>query len=81
MADDVPFSFEQIRTAALSLSPSDREALAEELLRSLCDADQVEVDADLLAEVRRRDRDYQMGESIARSVEDVLARLAAKSRQ
>jgi hypothetical protein len=72
---------EQIRTAALQLDPADREALAEELLLSIGDADREAVDAAWLAEVARRDADFVAGKTGAKPVAAVIERLLAKARQ
>ena len=72
---------EQIKSAALSLDPAEREALAEELLLSLSDADQAEIDTAWLAEAHRRDAEYLAGKTTAKPVDEVLARLQAKARQ
>jgi putative addiction module component (TIGR02574 family) len=72
---------EQIKSAALSLDPAEREALAEELLLSLSDLDQAEIDAAWLGEAHRRDADYATGKTTAKPVDEVLARLRAKARR
>lgn len=66
---------EEIRSAALELEPSDREALAEELLLSISDADREKIDAAWLAEAYRRDASFAQGRMTALPVEDVLARI------
>jgi putative addiction module component (TIGR02574 family) len=71
---------EQIKTAALHLEPGDREALAEELLLSLQEADRQKIDAAWLAEARRRDTAYRSGTVAARPVEEVITRLQNKAR-
>jgi putative addiction module component (TIGR02574 family) len=76
----MPLTREQIKSAALSLDPAEREVLAEELLLSLSDVDQAEIDAAWLAEAHRRDADYAAGKTTAKPVDEVLARLQAKAR-
>jgi hypothetical protein len=66
---------EQIKTAALELGPAEREALAEELLLSVTEAEREAVDAAWLAEAKRRDAAYIRGEVGGKRVEDVIARL------
>jgi len=66
---------EQIRDAALSLQPAEREALAEELLLSIDTADADAIDAAWLAEAKRRDD----GTQAARPVEEVLNRLTHRT--
>lgn len=71
---------EQIKTAALQLAPVEREALAEELLLSLGDADRQSIDAAWLAESRRRDADFLAGRTGAKPADQVIARLLGKAR-
>lgn len=72
---------EEIKDAALKLSPSEREALAEELLLSIDDAQSDEIDAAWLAESRRRDADFIAGKTTARPATEVIDRLLNKGRQ
>jgi len=71
---------EQIKAAALELDPAEREALAEELLLSLDDAERHAIDLVWLAEARRRDADFRSGNSGAKPVDEVLERIARKAR-
>jgi putative addiction module component (TIGR02574 family) len=72
---------EQVRSAALQLDPSDREALAEELLLSI-DAEQASaIDAAWLDEVRRRDEAFIAGRTSAKPASEVIERLNARARQ
>lgn len=70
----------QIKSAAMQLTPADRESLAEELLLSLGGDERDAIDAAWLAEARRRDADFLAGRTTARPVEQVLARLESKGR-
>ena len=72
---------DQIKTAALQLAPAEREALAEELLLSLGDADRAAVDAAWLAEAHRRDADFRAGRTGAKPADQVIDRLLRKARQ
>jgi putative addiction module component (TIGR02574 family) len=65
----------------LKLDPSEREALAEEALRSLSPFDQQSIDAAWLAEVLRRDSALKSGMITAAPLADVVARFAAKDRK
>jgi hypothetical protein len=67
---------EEIKSAALELAPAEREALAEELLFSVTEAERDAVEAAWLAEARRRDAAFGRGEVGAKRVEDVIARLS-----
>jgi putative addiction module component (TIGR02574 family) len=71
---------DQIKTAALQLAPDEREALAEELLLSLGDADRQTIDAAWLAEARRRDADLLAGRARAKPADQVIDRLLGKAR-
>lgn len=70
---------EQIRSAAFELDPTDREALAEELLLSIGDADRNSIDAAWLAEAHERDRAFRDGATTARPVDEVLARFQPRT--
>jgi len=52
---------EQVKSAALQLDPSERQALAEELLLSIDGEQSSTIDAAWLDEVRRRDDDFSAG--------------------
>jgi putative addiction module component (TIGR02574 family) len=71
---------DQIKTAALNLDPGEREALAEELLLSIDDADRESIDAAWLAEARRRDADFAAGKTSAKPADEVIDRLKSKVR-
>ena len=70
---------EQIRSAALQLDPTDREALAEELLLSIDHAERESIDAAWLAEAYRRDESLRMGGTTARPVDEVIARIKQRT--
>ena len=71
---------DQIRSAALQLDPAEREALAEELLLSIGDADRDAIDAAWLAEAHRRDAEYRAGKTCAKPANEVIERLLRKAR-
>jgi putative addiction module component (TIGR02574 family) len=73
------FTKDQLKTEAMKLKPAEREALAEELLQSIDATDADAIDAAWLAEVERRDAEFQTGKAVGIPVEDVLARLRAKA--
>jgi putative addiction module component (TIGR02574 family) len=68
-------SVEEIRDAALKLPRTARAYVAEVLIESLDDADDVEVPAEALAEAERRLRDIDAGRSTPLPGEEVLDRL------
>lgn len=70
---------DQIRNAAMSLSPAERQKLAEELLLSVTDEEQDVIDAAWLDEVRRRDEEFTAGQSTSRPVEEILSKLEKRS--
>ena len=70
---------EQIKAAALELDPIEREALAEELLLSLDEAEREAIDQAWLAEARKRDAEFRVGKSGITPVEQVLDRIASKA--
>lgn len=72
---------EQIRSAALELDASDREALAEELLLSIGHADRDSIDAAWLAEAHQRDQAFRNGTTTARPVDEVIARIKHRAAQ
>ena len=72
---------EQIRTAAMELDPIEREQLAEELLLTLPDSEEAEIDAAQLEEAKRRSQAYSEGRETAKPVEEVIARLRARAGQ
>jgi putative addiction module component (TIGR02574 family) len=63
---------DQIKSAALKLTPAEREALAEELLLSISETDRQSIDAAWLSEARRRDAEFVAGETSAKPVEAVI---------
>jgi putative addiction module component (TIGR02574 family) len=69
---------QQIKSAALKLAPSEREALAEELLLSIADSERKAIDAEWLAEVHRRDEAFKRGKTGAKPVEMVIERLKSR---
>jgi hypothetical protein len=71
----MPLTKQQIKAAALKLDPIEREALAEELLMSISDADSRSIDAAWLEEVKRRDASFIQTRSAAKAVDDVISRL------
>lgn len=73
-------SKEQIFTEAMALNPKDREALAEELLMSVDDADRAAIDAAWLAEARRRDEAYACRDTTALAVSQTIDRICEKGR-
>jgi putative addiction module component (TIGR02574 family) len=77
---------EQILSEAMALGPDEREALAEELLQSITQDQQADIDAAWLAEVRRREEALALGQAPSTpvpssSVEEMIARVRARSRQ
>jgi hypothetical protein len=72
---------QQIKDAALQLDPTEREALAEELLMSISEADGKSIDAAWLEEVKRRDAVFISGRGAAKPVDDVIIRLRDSAQQ
>jgi putative addiction module component (TIGR02574 family) len=70
---------EQIRDAALKLDPKEREALAEELLLSIGEADREVIDAAWLAEAHHRDAEFRAGRTHAKPVAEVVDRLSSRT--
>jgi hypothetical protein len=70
---------EQIIFAAMELDPEAREEVAEQLLLSL-PASPRPADADLVAISEERYQKYLRGESKASTVEEVIQRIANRSR-
>ena len=77
----MPMTREQLFAEARALDPREREALAEELLLSLDEADRATIDAAWLEEVKARDASYRRGESKAYPVDDVIAELRARAKR
>jgi putative addiction module component (TIGR02574 family) len=71
-------NFDDILTAALSLSPGARAMLADHLLESLDDDDQKRIDALWAEEVERRVKEIADGTASLIPGEEVLARLRAR---
>ena len=74
------YTREQLLAAALELEPAEREALAEELWLSLTDAEQEQIDREVLEEAERDTAEYEAGRTVGRPVEEVLDRLLRKTR-
>jgi putative addiction module component (TIGR02574 family) len=72
---------DEIKSAALQLTPSEREALAEELLLSIGDADRQAIDSAWLAEIHRREAAFLAGKTGAKPADQVIDRLKAKAHQ
>ncbi len=71
---------DHVKAAAMKLDPAEREALAEELLLSLGDVEQSQIEAAWLDESRRRDAAYAAGKMGATPVDQVIERLEHKAR-
>jgi putative addiction module component (TIGR02574 family) len=71
----------QLKSEAMKLDAIERETLAEELLLSIDDVGRAEIDAAWLDEVRNRASAFQSGTVTAKPVDDVIARLKAKTQQ
>ncbi len=70
-------TIQEIRAEAMKLSAIEREMLAQDLLLS-SDPVQQEIDAAWLAEVERRNAEYEKNPDLALDVEEVLGRLRNK---
>ena len=66
---------EQIKDAAMKLEPTEREALAEELLLTLPETEDEAVDAASLEEAKRRYESFLKSGGVAKTVDEVVARL------
>jgi len=78
---DMPLTRQQILCKALSLDPTEREELAEEIILTLPDADdRNEIDQTWLAEARKRDAALSRGESTTSTVDETIARIVARKR-
>lgn len=71
---------QQLFTEALALDPPDREALAEDILRTLGETERSEIDEAWLLETRKRDAAYRRGESTTSTVEEVISRILSRKR-
>jgi hypothetical protein len=81
MRVEVPMTKEQVREAAMTLAPEDRESLAEDLLLSLSEIDLHEVDRRWLQIARQRDAEFRASGMSAAPAEDVIQRLLNRGRQ
>ncbi len=71
---------QQLFTEALALDPPVREALAEDILRTLGEAERTEIDEAWLVEMRKRDAAYRRGESATSTVDEVIFRILSRKR-
>lgn len=67
----MPMTKDQLLAEAMALDPAEREALAEELLRTI-DGDQADIDAAWLEECRRRMEAVDRGEIGTVPVDQVM---------
>ena len=74
-------TIDEIVTAALALSPSDRVEIANRLFESLDEADELEVDEQLEKTIVDRLEAYDRGEVEASDWADVKARIQASLNQ
>jgi hypothetical protein len=63
---------EELTTRALALPAKSRAELAELLIQSLAEADDLDVKAAWLVEIRRRDREIGAGASVIKPTDQVL---------
>ena len=71
----MPYTKDQVVSAALQLTPAERVEIADRLMESLHDDDESKArDAAMLAEAKRRYEAYQRGEVKAYPIEEALAR-------
>ena len=68
----------QILRDALALPPEERARLADELLRSVDQADRADIDAAWAEEAERRTDDFEKGLTRAEPLEDVLRSIEAR---
>jgi hypothetical protein len=71
---------EQVLAGGMALDPRERQAVAEQLLLSLGEADQAAIDAAWLEEARRREEAFARGEMSTSPVDDAIARVLSKAR-
>ena len=71
----------EIFNRAMALEPTEREALAEQLLLSIADEDQLAIDAAWLEEVRLREEAFRAGRMTTSPVDEVMARVRSRARQ
>jgi len=69
---------DELKSEALRLAPQVRAELARELLHSLDDLSQAEVEQLWLEESARRDRELETGAAQAVPADEVMARLKAR---
>jgi len=69
---------DELKSEALRLAPQARAELARELLHSLDDLSQAEVEQLWLEESARRDRELETGAAQAVPADEVMARLKAR---
>ena len=74
----MPKTKEQILTEAMALGPTDREAIAEQLLATVDGEDRQSVDAAWAAEVARRLATYDRGEVRSSPPAEMFRRLREK---
>ena len=71
---------EQILEEARALDPSERSALAEDLLLSITPQEQAAIDAAWLAEAHRREQAYQRGEMTSSPLSEATERVRSRKR-
>ena len=76
----MPMTKDQILAEAMVLPPADRQALADDLLSSMSEADCDALDAAWLAEARELDAAFARGENDASPVEEALSRILSRDR-
>ena len=77
----MPMTKDQILAEAMVLPPADRQALADDLLSSMSEADRDALDAAWLTEARERDAAFARGESDASPVEEALSRILSRDQR
>lgn len=69
---------EEITSAAMSLSPLDKAKLAEQLVESIDTADQAQIDAVWIIEIRRRLRELDEGKAHTIPADEVFKSIEAR---
>lgn len=69
---------QEVARKAFNLPPEERAELAHELIVSIDDAIDKEVEADRDAEIERRVNEIKSGKAKGRAAEDILAEIRAK---
>jgi len=69
--------FDEVKTAAMTLSPDERVLLADQLYMSVSEKEQAEIDAEWIAEAERRIRDIDTGKAKLIPGDQVLAEARA----